>query len=144
MLPGFLPSFLVLMLTLLLHPPCMRASSSIHPPSMSQAPQCLQALCVGRVGAAGHGSQGPSCLAPSPLPGMHRIQGQHLLGLHQVRAWLHLVSEAGKSQGGWHQLPKGPHTWPALPTSPPSHFLGWTPFLCLWNCWHQEGHCSIF
>ena len=44
------------------------------------------------------GLRPPACLlSPSPVPGVHQVQGQHLPGLHRVRARLRLVPEAGKS-----------------------------------------------
>lgn len=51
-------------------------------------------------GVAGMGrTYSPNCL-PRPVPAVYQGQSEHLSGLHQVRAWLRLVPEAGKNPMG--------------------------------------------
>lgn len=81
--------------------------------------ECCGTFWVGKDGAGPASSGGPAHgaapLAPSPLPGVHQVQGQHVSGLHPVGARVRLVPAAGKSlTPGWPALPR-----PAGPLPPP-------------------------
>lgn len=122
-------------------PPGPAAAPSSPPPhSHPRSPEGL--LSLWGPASTCHRPRPPACLlSPSPVPGVHQVQGQHLPGLRRVRAWLRLVPEAGKSLTDRGQPPRGASRLACPPPFPPP---GPDLLLCLWNCCLQEcQHCFL-
>lgn len=106
-------------------------------------PQSLEGLLsLWGSASACHRLRPPACLlSPSPVPGVHQVQSQHLPGLRRVRAWLRLVPEAGKGLTERCPPPRGASRLACPPPFPPP---GLDLLLCLWNCCLQECQHSAF
>lgn len=122
-------------------PGLLPPSWSSPPPRSHPSPWRACCLCGGSASAC-HRLRPPACLlSPSPVPGVHQVQGQHLPGLRRVRAWLRLVPEAGKSLTERCPPPRGASRLACPPHFPPP---GLDLLLCLWNCCLQECQHSAF